>query len=470
MNDRHHKAAAFRSLLARFARDEEGGIIIFTLVLFTVMLVVAGMAVDFMRFESERAQLQSVSDRAVLAAAELDQTLDSEDVVVDFFRSQGLEDKIVGTPIVTDTGNTRSVRVNSAVDVNTFYLRLIGIDTLQAPAVSAATEGVGKVEISLVLDISGSMRYGGSGSDGKFGDMQDAAIAFAAKVLDPKYDGQVSLNIVPYAGSTNPGRVVFNYINGVRYPAFDINGDPFPNESSCVEFAAADWTTSGPPGDFRPQVPLFMNWAIDASVMDWGWCPHDRSSIRYGIKDLADVEAFIKGIGVPGDGIRMHDGTGTHYAMKWGLAALDPTMQPAFDLLADAGELDSSFRNRPAPYSDGETRKIIVLMTDGAITDQFRPIEPMDPQNLTTYAIPKTPLTWRPANLANFYAACDMAKHPSRDIEVFTVAFETSGDGATEMENCASESSKFFPNVQGSNLTDVFEDIAKQIIDLRLSL
>lgn len=449
----------FRSFCARFARDEEGGIIVFTLLLFIVMLVVAGMAVDFMRFESERVQLQSVSDRAVLAAAELDQDLDSEEVVIEFFRSQGLEDKIVGTPTVSDTGNSRTVSVRSAIDVNTYYLRLIGIDTLEAPATSTATEGVGKVEISLVMDISGSMRHGGSGPGGRFQDMKNAAVAFATKVLDPKYDGQVSLNIVPYAGMTNPGPIVFDYMNGVRLPELDINGNPFPNNSSCLEFTAADWTTSGPPGQGQPQVPIFMRWG-DAGVVQWGWCPTDVSSIRYGLRTIADATAYISSLG-------MHDGTGTHYAMAWGLAALDPTFQPAFDLLANAGQLDNEFRNRPSAWDDGETRKIIVLMTDGQITQQFRPDVPMDPKNLTQTASVYE-LTPRSTNLANFYAACNLAKHPSRDVEVFTVAFETYGNGATEMQNCASKPSMYF-SAAGAGLTAVFEDIAGQITDLRLS-
>lgn len=449
-----------------FGRDERGGITILTLILLIVMLVLGGMAVDFMRFESQRAQLQSVADRAVLAAAELDQTLDSEEVVVDFFRTAGLEHTIIGTPSVIDNSNSRTVSVDTQIDVDTFYLRLIGIDTLRAPARSAATEGVGKVEISLVLDISGSMRYGGSSSRGRFGDMQDAAIAFANKVLDPKYGGQVSLNIVPYAGSTNPGPAMFNYLGGVRYGPLASNGVPFPNESSCLEFEMADWSTAGLPGNGRAQVPHFMNWAIAADVMDWGWCPHDKSAIRYAIQDPGEAGDFIKNI-------RMHDGTGTHYAMAWGLAALDPTTQPAFAHMSGISNdlVPADFANRPAAWDDPETRKIIVLMTDGQITDQFRPHNPLAARNLTNHMrdSDRYTLSSRAVNLANFYATCDLAKSSSRDVEVYTVAFETYGSGKTEMENCASDKSMFFP-AAGSELIKVFEEIAGQITDLRLSL
>lgn len=467
----------FRTLLGRFRRDEEGGIIIFALVVLVAMLVVAGMGVDFMRFESQRTQLQSVSDRAVLAAAELEQTLDEKAVVNDFFAKAGLADAIIGEPVVNNTGNSRTVRVDSQIDVNTFYLRLIGIDQLTAPAASAAVEGIGKVEISLVLDISGSMRWASSttpeADGGKFKDMQDAAVAFADKVLDPNNGGQVSLTIVPYAGHTNPGPHMFSYLNGVSYGTTASDGTPFPNESSCIEFTAADWATSGLPGTGRPQVPLFMNWAIAADVMDWGWCPHDRSAIRYAMNDADEAETFIRGI-------RMHDGTGTHYAMKWGLAALDPTAQPAFEHLSQidvdgdsiAGDLlPVEFSDRPAAWNDPETRKIIVLMTDGAITTQFRPHDPLAARNAnrTLSGSGKFPLTTEDANEDTFDDICEMAKSSSRDVEVFTVAFEVGGDGRQQMEDCASDASMFFP-ASGSGLIDVFEDIAEQITDLRLSL
>lgn len=478
------RAMIAQGRIGRFAREfhrnEEGGIIILSLLLLIVMLVMGGMAVDFMRFESRRAMLQSVSDRAVLAAAELDQTVDPATVVIDYFKKAGFDGAIVGTPTVVDAGNSRSVRVQSAFDINTYYLKFVGIDALDVPATSAAIEGIGKVEISLVLDISGSMRYGGSGSKGKFGDMQNAAKAFANKVLDPANGGQISLNIVPYAGMTNPGPAMFDYLNGQRYATPVINNGPdgkagtdddvlFPNVSSCIEIEGSDWAGAGLPGSGRNQVPHFMLWTIAASVMDWGWCPQDVSAIRYALTDPAAAATFI-------DGIRMHDGTGTHYGMKYGLALLDPTTQPAFAHLNSVSSslVPDEFINRPAAWNDSETKKIIVLMTDGAITEQRRPKYPLSPQNLKKElnnqgSWSKVFYSSQTDNVDRFTAVCNLAKDPVRNVEVYTVAFEVGGAGATQMRNCASDPSMYFP-ASGAGLIDVFEDIADQITDLRLNL
>lgn len=479
--------------LRAFGRDEDGSVIILTILLLITMLVMGGMAVDFMRFEARRATLQSVSDRAVLAATNLTQTLDSQAVVEDYFEKAGFADALVGTPVVSDTGNSRTVSVRSEIDINTFYLRLVGMDTLTAPAASSATEGVGKVEISLVLDISGSMR-----ENNRIVNMRAAAIQFANQVLDPANGGQVSLNIIPYAGGTNPGPEMFDYISGNRYArvlpgpdgivgtdddifpfpgpdgVFGTDDDvPYPNVSSCVEFEGSDWSSSGLPGAGRAQMPHFMVYP-SAGVVAWGWCPQDENNaIAYALSDAADAVAYI-------NNIDMHDGTGTHYAMKWGLALLDPSTQPAFAHLNGISTdlVPNQFANRPAAWSDPETKKIIVLMTDGRITGQWRPVRPIDAVNAgPTFVIgdkgkdPSKTLTSAATNVTRFGEICDMASHPSRDVKVYTVGFEVSSwpDVETQLRNCASDPTYYFP-AAGAGLITVFSGIAEQITDLRLNL
>ena len=75
--------------LNRFRREEEGSMIIFAMFIFITMLIVAGIAVDLMRFETNRSRLQATLDRAVLASSALDQTLDPE-AVAGLFSSDDL--------------------------------------------------------------------------------------------------------------------------------------------------------------------------------------------------------------------------------------------------------------------------------------------------------------------------------------------------------------------------------------------
>jgi Flp pilus assembly protein TadG len=80
--------ATLRRLLSlqprRFRNDEDGAMIVFGLIFFVLMLMIGGLAVDFMRFEYTRTRLQNTLDRATLAAASLDQQLDPTLVVKDY--------------------------------------------------------------------------------------------------------------------------------------------------------------------------------------------------------------------------------------------------------------------------------------------------------------------------------------------------------------------------------------------------
>lgn len=207
----------------QFKQDQDGGIIILTLLLLMSMLVVGGMAVDFMRFEAERTRLQSVNDRAILAAANLNEDRDPAAIISDFFTAEGYENAIVGVPDIQKTANGSTVTVNSQIDMDTFFLRFIGMETLSAPATATAMQGTGNVEISLVLDMSGSMGVDMTGpifrrdengdvlrdDNGKIrtfsGErtrmffLQQAAKQFVTDILKPEYEDRVSINLIAYS-------------------------------------------------------------------------------------------------------------------------------------------------------------------------------------------------------------------------------------------------------------------------------
>jgi len=110
--------------LSRFRDDEDGGMIIFSLILFVLILTFGGMAVDLMRFETTRAQLQGTLDRATLAAADLDQTEDPATIVEDYFTKAGMIDFLDGAPIVDEGINYRIVTANASAEMPLFFYDL----------------------------------------------------------------------------------------------------------------------------------------------------------------------------------------------------------------------------------------------------------------------------------------------------------------------------------------------------------
>ena len=183
----------------RFAREEDGIMTVWVLAMIMMMVMVGGIQLDFMRHQMERSRLQAVSDRAALAAADLDQTQDPKTVVQDYFTKSGMSSYL--SSVTVDPGlNYRTVTVDASKELDTPYLRKFGVDTLTVPARSKAEERFQKVEISLVLDVSGSME-----DNSKLSNMKVAAKSFIDTVMRPGTEGYVSLSLVPYSEQVNVG-------------------------------------------------------------------------------------------------------------------------------------------------------------------------------------------------------------------------------------------------------------------------
>ncbi|MEM8578178.1 MAG: VWA domain-containing protein [Pseudomonadota bacterium] len=462
---------------------------IFALYMFMMMLLVGGIGVDLMLAEYQRNKRQQILDRAVLAAADMDTTLDPEAVVRDYFTKSGLDGSKVSVT-VSQSATHRTVTATDLMQQDTGWMKFVGTNSLPVYTAGTAVQVIPELEISLVLDISGSMRF-----SNRMTELKPAAKDFVSTLLKGDLAQYTSINLIPYAGQTNPGQFMFNRLNGQRYAAMALDEKDggvderfnntllhhsqaagagsqknvryvFPNDSSCIEIEQTDFDYSGLPNKASyNQTAHFMNWAIAADVMDWGWCPTDDTAIQYAQNDAKTLHKFI-------DGIRMHDGTGTHYAIKYALALLDPSSRDDFKALNAAGLVPDEFKARPADWGDQRAEKFIVLMTDGQITQQDRPKDPLHKKNptreLNFRGSDRKSITSAGTNVKSFYKICDLAKDPSRNVQIYTIAFEAPASAKTQMRNCASSPSHFF-DVKDSELNDAFAQIARQIRPLQLT-
>lgn len=477
----------------RLARDEDGGLVVFALFVLVLMLVAGGMAMDVMRLETERTRLQNTADTAVLAAASLTQQRDPEMVVADHFRAAGQRANLRDVE-VTEGINFRDVRVSASAPLSTFFLRMVGINTLVAPAVGAAQERIPNVEVSLVLDISGSMRWRDHQGVPRLRQLQHATKRFIERMVEDRED-LVSISIVPYAGVTSPGPVVADMLGLVR-------DHPFSN---CPELGDDDFTRPGfghvTAATSYAQVPHFHNWyhqwlwpQYDNIPMGWGWCPMDDMQIVYHSSDVGFMQQWV-------DDMVLYDGTGTHTGMKWALTLLDPASRfittglLAADHPDQANRPNPQFADRPADWDEPETLKVIVLMTDGHITPQMRPRHdrPLN-WNAPDWTDPWAELLHQRHNDPNtryssgqsqnnsnsvqtlaqnrvrdhVFDLCRMAKR--NGVIVYTIAFEVDmySLGHQEMEYCATSPAHFFP-AWGNELDTAFQAIAGAIQMLRLT-
>ncbi len=469
-----HKARHFR-------RAEDGAIIVMTLIFLMIMLIVGGMGVDFMRFEARRALLQSTADRAVLAAADLSQAQDAKDVVIDYFEKAGFGGTIVGEPTVIDTGEFNSVGVIAKLPMNTFFLKLAGIDTLEAPAAATAIEGIANVEVSLVVDISGSM--GGT----KIVELRKAAIKFTQLMLTDAYKDKISISLIPYSAQVNAGPLILDEMtlenNGGRH-----------GFSHCVAFPDEDFD--------RLDLDLSQEFVQEQHFATSGLrtepvCPiypFERIIPWSQNKDV--LEASIKQLQARG-------ATASFLGMKWATALLDPSTNDIAQALALSDHVDDAFNTRPAAYPvPGEassTQKVIVLMADGQNwrSERLLPQFYNSPDFVAHWAsndVNSSDGTYfgygsssRVGNLTykrfrmNGDATNDgssdgdllmqqlCARAKVKEVIIYTVAVEADAHGTNELAKCATSTNHAF-DIKSDEMEATFGAIARQITELRLSL
>jgi len=350
--------------LRNFQQRSDGSLAIFSLFLFVGLLLMAGVGIDVMRYEQERVRLQGATDRAVLAATSLRQTQDVETVIRDYLERENLAHLIQS--IETDQGvNFREARVTTRASVPTLLMHMVGIRELQMEVISAAEERVPNLEISLVVDLSGSMN-----NFNRLENLQNAAEEFIDTVFGASEDGSISMSLVPYTGQVNAGAAILDHYNVQHRQEY----------SHCIDFDAGHYnntalptgsTLTGAGHGFPWESPPYTGYYNASNPVSAGFydCPVAPGNAGLEIvpfsTDPAALRARVRAM-------RALGATSIEIGMRWGVALVDPSVQPMVAAMASNGQIDARMANRPVPHGDPETMKIVVLMTDGENFEERR--------------------------------------------------------------------------------------------------
>jgi Flp pilus assembly protein TadG len=345
-------------LAKTFARAEDGAMIIFGLFIFLIMLMAGGMAVDMMRGEYDRAHMQYTSDNAALAAGSMSNPLSPEDVVADYFAKSGIKNySLTVSGNTTDT--SRSVNVQAQRTMNTFFVNMLGIDEMTLSASSGAIEASQKVEISLVLDVSGSM-----GRNGKLENLKTAAKEFVDTLLTADSRDLVSISIVPYNMQVNAGADILDRMQVTDEHAYSNCVDFKDNQfgSTSLDLNATTYQRTGHFDPFYRDSTDHANTSYDDNLNRYFMCPTTaHSEIMLFSQDIDDLKAKI-------DSLQAGGNTSIDVGVRWGSAFLDPSTQP---LVASMPNVPTVFADRPLPYTEPDVLKVLVVMTDGKNTTQY---------------------------------------------------------------------------------------------------
>ncbi|UZD91741.1 TadE/TadG family type IV pilus assembly protein [Cognatishimia activa] len=396
-----------QEIASRFRREEDGAMTYLTISIFVIVMMVGGIGIDAMMAEMRRTQLQDTLDRAVLAAAALDQPLPAATVVQEYLDNPRLSGTIQDIQVTEGIGY-KSVLATAETTFNTKFLHwnwntrmptstvdsvsasgeyspdnpeenggkvqvttdftaedstratTEAITSLTMTATSAAEESIGGVEISLVLDVSGSMN-----SNNRLPNLKVAAKDFVDTLTNTTEDGKLSISIVPYATQVSAPETFIQHFNLTNEHSY----------SNCVNFTADDFnSTSIDPTAQLTRTMHFDPWSDSdgrdndpMELVPYPVCVEASDNTREMLvmqKDSTTLKNFIDDMWGGGN-------TSLDVGMKWGTALLDQSIQPVIETMVNAGDVHSDFAQRPHAYNSSETLKVVVLMTDGQNTSQY---------------------------------------------------------------------------------------------------
>lgn len=341
-----HASSASGGWLGNFWADTSGNMSYVALAGSMVMLVFGGVGIDMMHAELKRNKVQNTLDRAVLSAADLDNDIDPNVVVQEYFAAMNMSDALASVSVEANQ-ISRRVTATGSDSIPSDFMALIGVDELDIAGRATAENMAANMEISMVLDISGSM------SGTKLQQLKDAANSFIDTVLgEGGDDSTATISLVPYNATVNLGGIAAEYFTF----------EDLHDASYCAEFNANQFsTTSITPTQTLGQLAHF-NIQSNNRDLSWAWCTSATIVAHSNDPDLLKdhINAFTAG-----------GNTAIDLGMKWGLALLDPAAAPAIGAMARDGVAASVAENRPAPYTDDATMKFVVVMTDGQNTSQY---------------------------------------------------------------------------------------------------
>ncbi len=361
MIDRQSMKATGNHRFARFLRDESGVIAPQILIFFFLMLLVGGVAVDLMRFEGKRVALQQTMDRATIAAAALENSLDPREVVESYMETSGVDGELIGVQ-VDQALNSRIVKAEATVRSNNYFMSMMEQPYLQALNASLAEQRISNIEIMMVLDVSGSM------AGAKITNLRAAARDFVDTVKAKDDLARVSIGMIPYNAQVNLGPVLrtkynlthnhgVSTVNCVELPASVYSSLALSRSLAMPLMAPADVVNSTTTSS--SYVDPNGSQARPGNTAASNWCdPNARSYITMPTTTAATVKTAISALNADGN-------TSIMLGMRWATALLDPSARSIYSEYMAANLMPTTMVGRPQDYDDAEVMKVIILMTDG---------------------------------------------------------------------------------------------------------
>lgn len=415
----------FPALPLTLKRDDRGSISMLFGFTALILFGAAGIGLDTLRAHRVATRAVSALDSAALAAArvmsENESLTDAEVIAVarsvfaantHAFSAQGVT---MSPPAVTLNRVNAEVQVTGHMSVATTLGRVVGFDKVDFQKSAVVSFVLRKVELAMVLDVTGSMNDGG-----KLDAMKAAANDVIETIIDPNNASLTRIALVPYSAAVN--------VSG--YESIASGGDSL---DGCVmeRLFPEQRDTDAIPG--FPQ-NFAVNGQLNSSSSGRYNCPN--ATLLPLTNDKASLTSTVNGYAASG-------WTAGHIGLAWGWNVISQNWASIF-----------TGTNAPGAYGNPNLVKAVLLMTDGEFNTSYTAGTSVEEQ--TAEATART------------MALCNAMKAPDRNIQIYTVAFQAPAAAETLLRNCASSSSHYFDANDNAQLKAAFKEIAKRLQQIRI--
>jgi Putative Flp pilus-assembly TadE/G-like len=411
------------------------------------MLAISGAAIDIGQAISAQQELQKALDTAAVAVCSVGGQQNAEDVLRAYLGAELEKSKLnvaskegaqgpsvspyevvlEGTAFNTAEG---SFNPTAKATIPTSLLKLIGIQDIDIAASTGVKCGAKRLELSVVVDVTGSM-------DWYAGDMRkiDGLKLAATDMLDIFRNnmnaGVTKIGLVPFSESVSLPDSMASQVRD--YPSHDYTfRDRHGHWSTyyltnCVtERNGNHRFTNDAPGPGRWLNPMYTS---------SGNCKPTQNIIPL-TTNHAQLQSVIDDL-VPSGGTAGHIGT----AFGWYMLST---------------EWSGVWPTESVPEEDNEDEliKATIIMTDGDYNTQY------------CHGVNDTTINCASPNGTSSAQAAELCERIKDDnIVVYTIGFgiREGSDQETLLRNCASDSSKYFSPYNGNELRAAFKTIGKQL-------
>ena len=467
----------FGNLVRRFARERRGNVAIaFALSILPVVGVV-GAAIDYSHGNQVKSAMQAAADATALMLAQNANSLTDTQVTSkanEYFNAQFIRSEVTGLTVnaVYTRGAGSQIVVTASGKVPTHFTGLVGLDTMTVGVESQVKWGMGKLQVALALDNTGSMAM-----HGKITALKTATLSLLDMLKGAvvnKDDVQVA--IVPFAKEVNVGKTNANAA-WMDFGDWDDQntGTDATNISGSICYNGQLWTVSAGSWSYggtcsSPAAGIcyegrLWNWngsqfvrgarctvsAVNRTA--WQGCVTDRDQ-DYDIVNTKPTPA------IPGTLFKAVQAVVCPAPLKgltsdWtALINLVGTMTPSGNTnnpigLFWAWMALSNGEPLNAPVKGPDTTQVIILLSDGMNTEN-------------RWSTSQAVIDDRQQKL------CDNIKKAG--ITIYAIQVNTGGDPLSNvMKSCATDPSKFFMLTNASQIIATFNEIGTKISKIRIA-